>query len=145
MIVRSKIIVLVVLTMSLALVATVQAEARYDLHGDLIRPHAKLSHGIVLDVQVKDRGQAVIFNIDDMLYSIDEGTAFTNTSGSHIGIGSFQGGMAVDFYAIGNLLTKIWPASEQEDEGNVPPPADDNPEEENPQGEIYLENGVYKN
>lgn len=127
----------------LAVASTVSGEPTYDLHGDLIHPGAEEFTGMVDGFEANGERKDIIV-INDSIYTIDSGAVFRNSAGGKTGLSSFQDGMVVKFYALDNLLTKMWDTGEVEEGIMVEEPAT-SPEQSSSGDPIRQEDGVWTN
>ena len=139
---RMQLVVLVLVSVSFVALSA-WAEPRYDEHGDLIRPQAKLRVGVLQSIQ-SNRGQDGGLVIGDSGYSFDKETVFTTSYGNHSSLSIFRPGMTVNFYAVGQLLTKMWPSTvEMTEEDSAMPNQGESAGSQD--GTLHLENGVWTN
>ncbi|ADW18220.1 hypothetical protein Despr_2072 [Desulfobulbus propionicus DSM 2032] len=89
------------------------AERRYDTHGDVIALGAEEFTGVVEGIREKQPGSSQIIVINDSVYTIDKEAVFRTRSGGPTSVAYFKTGMAVKFYALGSVLTKMWEVTEQ--------------------------------
>lgn len=136
----------------LLICGVVAAEPQYDVHGDLIRPGAEEFTGIFYGAGGADEGNIVrTVVVNDSSYTIDSKTIFRTQGGGTTSLASFSNGMAVKFYALDALLTKMWPTGTVESaetavEGKGTPEDNSNSsEEKKPASDLRKENGVWKN
>lgn len=138
----TKCILLVLIPLLIAAQAA-WGEPRYDEHGELIRPQAKKFSGVLQSIRSTERGQVNIVVIDDSKYLIDEKTVFATSYGTHTSLASFKPEMAINFYAVKQLLTKMWPSSQKpEDASGI---YEDVQQQGDKRDELRLEDGVWKN
>lgn len=131
-----------VLIVGVVLLLTRPATAEFmeDIHGDRIHPGAEEYYGVVDDIpeDVETERQTIIIN--DSVFRIDDGVIFRSVNGDLTELSYFTPGMMVHYYALGNLLTKMWPTGEIHE--TAPPP----PEESRDAEEGFrLEDGVWRN
>jgi hypothetical protein len=115
------------------------AEFMQDVHGDRIHPGAEEYYGVIDDMpeQLEAGGQVIIIN--DSVYRIDDGVMFRSVTGGLADLSFFTPGMMVHYYALGNLLTKMWPTGEMHE--TAPPSAEFGEDEE----AFRFEDGLWRN
>lgn len=116
------------------------AEFAQDVHGDRIHPGADEYYGVIdyIPEDVETGRQTVIIN--DSVYRLDEAVVFRSVTGGLADLSFFTPGMMVHYYALGNLLTKMWPTGEMHE--TAPAPSDEVEEDEEA---FRFEDGVWRN
>jgi hypothetical protein len=125
-------------------------EPRYDVQGDLIRSGAEEFSGILnsINLNTTNNGNASVL-INDSIFTVDSEAIFRNKEGGSATLGSFTPGMTVKFFALGSLLTKMWPADKQKNSASQAiggtGTSNDDTKEANSAGKIHQDRGVWKN
>lgn len=136
-------LVLMVVFCILSVAASVSGEPTYDLHGDLIYPGAEEYTGVIDGFEALGEREDIIV-INDSIYEIRTDAIFRNRAGSKTGLSSFESGMIVKFFALDNLLTKMWDTGEDEEDTGVGE-MDSSTQEPSGSGQIRQEDGVWTN
>lgn len=137
-------VVTVAFVMSILMIHVSWAETAYDRQGDEIRMGAQLSSGVLDRIIVDENGLQTLI-INDIIYNIDSDTKFTTASGSGASLSNFDSGSFIDFYALGELLTKVMPALDVEDDGSDNKPTTTAPTAGSNADDVHMEDGVWKN
>lgn len=133
----------------LTVTATVSSEViydgehSYDLHGDLIYPGAEEFDGIIDGFEANGVKENIIV-INDTIYSLHSDAIFRNRTGGRTGLSSFKVGMMIKFYALENMLTKMWDTGEVEESMVDEGPAT-SPEQPASEDQIRQVDGVWTN
>lgn len=133
----------IVICCFLTITTTVNGEPTYDLHGDLIYPGAEEFSGVIDGFEANGERRDIIV-INDSIYTIQSDAIFRNRAGGKTGLSSFQPGMIVKFYALDNLLTKMW-ETEEDEEGIMIEDPEVSPEQPARGDQVRQEDGVWTN
>ncbi len=120
------------------------AEPRHDIHGDLIHPGAEEYSGIfngIGAVPAKD-GEARLVLVNDRTYRVAEDAIFRSQSGGKTTLNTFKDGVSVKYYALDDLLTKMWAVKAEQGEKENAAGAD---KKTAPVDAVRLEGGKWKN
>ena len=95
-----------------------------------------------------EKSQLVLVN--DRTFTVDQDAIFRTLSGAKTTLASFEKGMPVRFFALDNLLTKMWAVDPEKREGEQQASvvSEGGPKAEpatKPDGAPRLEDGVWKN
>ena len=132
-------------------IGRVGAEPRYDVHGDRVHPGAEEFAGVFNGIGAapeKDKEPRLAL-VNDRTYTVDKDAIFRTKSGAKTTLTSFKEGMAVRYYALDDLLTKMWVVEpdkgDAEDASKATEGGDTTEKAAKPAETIRLEDGAWKN
>ena len=142
---------ILVAVMTLLTLDQASAEPRYDLHGDRVHPGAEEFAGVFNGIGTapeKDKEPRLAL-VNDRTYTVDKDAIFRTKSGAKTTLTSFKEGMAVRYYALDDLLTKMWVVEpdkgDAEDASKATEGGDTTEKAAKPAETIRLEDGAWKN